>query len=147
VLGLLAAGIVASVVVDALQDPGHPRKLPWRDLTAETGPLLLPRELTHEFISRPQLAAYLRSRGGRVIPDVDFPSWRAALITLGPRSTTSYALRVRAVTVDGERVVIKLVRRNASLENPGRPKLTFPYRLITFPTTGKPIHIEWEDRR
>lgn len=140
---LLAAGVTAWLLVDKLSGPRSSHPLPWRDLTAETGPLILPRGLTREFISEPQLAAYLHSRGGTRVPHVDFPKIRAALITLGPRSSTAYSLRVVGVREDSEHVVVSVRRRNATLSNPGRPKLAFPYRLIALPTTGKRIHLDW----
>jgi hypothetical protein len=105
--------------------------------------LVLPQGLTREFISHPQLAAYLRARGGTNVPRIRFPRWRAVLITLGPRSTTGYSLRVLRVAEDTDRVVVSVLRRNATLLHPGRARLTFPYRLITLPTTGKPIHLTW----
>ena len=99
--------------------------------------------MTREFISRPQLAAWLHSRGGTFVPRVAFPRWRVALISLGPRSTTAFSLRVLSVSQDDDRVIVRVARRNATLADPGRPKLTFPYRLITLPTTGKPIQVAW----
>jgi hypothetical protein len=105
--------------------------------------LILPRGLTREFISEPQLTAYLHSRGGTHVPHVDFPTTRAALITLGPRSSTAYSIRVVGVREDGAHVVVSVRRQNATLADPGRPKLTFPYRLISLPTTGKRIHLDW----
>jgi len=140
---VLAAVFVAWGVAAVLDDSGTRRALPWRDLTPQTGSLELPNGLTREFISRPQLAAWLHSRGGKVVPRVAFPRWRAALISLGPRSTTAYSLRVVGVIEDDKRVTVRAVRRNASLADPGRQKLTFPYRLIALPTTGKHIQVEW----
>jgi len=135
--------VTAWLLVDKLTGSGASHPLPWRDLTAQTGPLILPRGLTREFISEPQLAAYLRSRGGTHIPHVGFPTIRAALITLGPRSSTAYSIQVVGVRADGEHVVVSVQRQNATLANPGQPKLTFPYRLIALPTTGKRIHLDW----
>jgi hypothetical protein len=132
--------------VDKLGGPGTPRPLPWRDLTAETGKLVLPRGITREFISHPQLASYLHARGGKHVPRVEFPRWRAVLITLGPRSSSAYSLRVLGVAEDNEHVVVSVRWTNATLANPGRPELTFPYRLITLPTTGKTIHLAWMGR-
>jgi hypothetical protein len=135
--------VTTLLLVDKLSGPGASHPLPWRNLTAETGRLELPRGITREFISEPQLAAYLHSRGGTHVPTVDFPRTRAALITLGPRSTTAYTIRVLRVREDGNHVVVTVRRQNASLADPGTPKLTFPYQLIALPTTGKRIHVEW----
>lgn len=140
---LVAVAATAWLLVDKLSGPGAWHPLPWRNLSAETGPLELPRGITREFISEPQLAAYLHSRGGTHVPRVDFPRWRAALITLGPRSASAYSIRVLRVSENSEHVVVTVRRQNATLANPGVPRLTFPYQLIALPTTGKRIHIDW----
>jgi hypothetical protein len=135
--------VTAWLLVDQLSGTGASHPLPWRNLTAETGRLELPRGITREFISEQQLAAYLHSRGGTHVPRVDFPRTRAALITLGPRSTTAYAIRVLRVREGNDNVVVTIRRQNASIARPGTPRLTFPYQLIALPTTGKRIHVEW----
>jgi len=142
-VALVAAAAAAWAIAKAVETSGPRRALPWRDLTPRTGPLELPNGLIREFISHPQLAAWLHSRGGNVVPRVAFPRWRVILVSLGPRSTTAYSLRVVGVSQDDERVIVRVARRNASLRNPGRPKLTFPYQLITVPTTGKPVQVAW----
>lgn len=146
VVGLLAAAAAAWLLVDELSGPGARHPLAWRDLTSETGRLVLPREVTREFISEPQLAAYLHSRGAGHVPRVDFPRWRAVLITLGPRSSSAYSLRVLGVVEEGSRVTVRVERRNAGLADAGIPRLTFPYRLITLPATGKRVHLDSTDR-
>jgi len=143
VIVLVASAAGAWLLVDHLRGHGDARPLPWRDLTEQTGPLVLPRAITREFISRPQLGGYLRASKGASVPRIDFPVWRAVLITLGPRSSTAYSLRVLGVTEERDRVVVSVRRGNASLRHPGRPRLTFPYRLITIPTTHKTIHLRW----
>jgi hypothetical protein len=143
VIVVVVGGAVAAwLVAHDVRSEGTARPLPWRDLTAQTGQLTLPRAITREFISRAQLAAYLRSRGGRRVPRIAFPRWRAVLITIGPRSSTAYSIRVLRVAEEERRVVVTVLRRDATLAHPGRPKLTSPYQLITLPTTGKPIHLE-----
>jgi hypothetical protein len=139
----VAAVAVGWALVKGAETSGSRRAMPWHDLTPQTGPLELPNGLTREFISRPQLAAWLHSRGGKIVPQVVFPRWRVVLVSLGPRSTTAYSIHVVGVSQDDDRVIVRVARRNASLTDPGRPKLTFPYRLITVPTTGKPVQVAW----
>jgi hypothetical protein len=115
----------------------------WHDLTAETGPLVLPESVTHKFETRKELVYYLRSWQGTRVPDIDFARWYAVLITVGPRSSSGYSLRVAGVAEDDRRFTVSVVRRDATLEDPGTPRLTFPYRLIVLPASNKPVRIKW----
>jgi hypothetical protein len=64
------------------------------------------------------------------------------LITAGPRSSTGYSLEVERAEVERGRVYI-VVREVAE---PGRPQITYPYRLLVFPKLDKPVHVHWEGR-
>lgn len=115
----------------------------WHDLTAETGPLVLPQSVTHKFETRQEFVSYLRRWQGTRVPNIDFARWYAVLITVGPRSSSGYSLRVAGVAEDDDRFVLSVVRRDATLEDPGTPRLTFPYRLITLPASNKPVSVKW----
>lgn len=64
------------------------------------------------------------------------------LVTSGPRSSTGYSLEIVSAVVERARVSI-VVRE---VDEPGRAKLTYPYRLLVFPKLDKPVHIHWEGR-
>jgi hypothetical protein len=64
------------------------------------------------------------------------------LITTGPRSSTGYSLEIERAVVERGRVSI-VVRE---VDRPGRPRITYPYRLLVFPKIDKPVHIHWEGR-
>jgi hypothetical protein len=64
------------------------------------------------------------------------------LITTGPRSSTGYSLEIERAVVERGRVSI-VVRE---VDKPGRPRITYPYRLLVFPKIDKPVHIHWEGR-
>jgi len=64
------------------------------------------------------------------------------LITAGPRSSTGYSLDVVRAEVERGRVYI-VVRE---VTEPGRAKITYPYRLLVFPKIDKPVHVHWEGR-
>jgi hypothetical protein len=64
------------------------------------------------------------------------------LITAGPRSSTGYSLVIQSAVV--ERARISIVVRE--LDKPGRAEITYPYRLLVFPTIDKPVHVHWEGR-
>jgi hypothetical protein len=65
-----------------------------------------------------------------------------ALITPGPRSSTGFSLEIERAVVERSRVSI-VVRE---IDKPGRPELTYPYRLLVFPWPHKPVHVHWEGR-
>jgi hypothetical protein len=64
------------------------------------------------------------------------------LITSGPRSSTGYSIEVRRALIERGRISI-VVRE---LHRSGRPRITYPYRLLVFRDLGKPIHVHWEGR-
>ena len=64
------------------------------------------------------------------------------LITTGPRSSTGYSLEIERAEVERGRVYI-VVRE---VTEPGRAKITYPYRLLVFPKLDKPVHVHWEGR-
>lgn len=64
------------------------------------------------------------------------------LITAGPRSSTGYSLEIERAVVERGRVSI-VVRE---VDKPGRAQVTYPYRLLVFPTIDKPVHVHWEGR-
>jgi hypothetical protein len=64
------------------------------------------------------------------------------LITAGPRSSTGFSLEIERAVVERARVSI-VVRE---VDRPGRPAITYPYRLLVFPKLDKPVHVHWEGR-
>ena len=64
------------------------------------------------------------------------------LITAGPRSSTGYSLVIERALVERSRISI-VVRE---IDRPGRAEITYPYRLLVFPKTDKPVHVHWEGR-
>lgn len=64
------------------------------------------------------------------------------LITAGPRSSTGSTIKV--VRAEEERSRVYIVVRE--ITKPGRAKITYPYRLLVFPNTHKPIHVHWQGR-
>ena len=68
------------------------------------------------------------------------------IVTLGPRSTTSYSLRVLTVGERAGRVVVSVLRRNATLARPGTPQVTFPHVLLAVPLAGGPVRVHFVER-
>jgi PrcB C-terminal len=68
------------------------------------------------------------------------------LIALGPRSSTGYDLRIVRV-VERKRSILVIAReRTPSLGEQIEPRLTYPFRLIEFRRSDKPVHVELEGR-
>lgn len=85
---------------------------------------------------------------GRVfrIPPIDFGRDEAFLLAAGPRSSTGYDLRIVAVRDEGGRVVVVVRERTPKLGEPVRARVTYPFRLIVFPRSSKPVRLHWLGR-
>lgn len=116
VLAALAAGWVAYVHV-------------WRD--GDAHPLAYRLETLTNFEPREPQTRVTTSR-----------TEERVLITAGPRSSTGSSLDVVRAEVERGRVYI-VVRE---VTEPGRAKITYPYRLLAFPKIDKPVHVHWEGR-
>ena len=80
------------------------------------------------------------------VPPIDFPRNEVVVVSLGPRSSTGYSLRIVRV-VERRRGVDVFVREVApSLGEPVTARVTYPYRAITIPRTGKPVYVTLQGR-
>jgi hypothetical protein len=121
----------------------------YEDLTRKLGPLEFTRITRDVFRSRAALLDVLaRNNPGRAItlPAVDFTRREVYLVAAGPRSSTGYDLRVVSVTDQGDRVVVTVHERTPSLGDPVRARVTYPFRLIAFPRSAKPVKLKWPGR-
>jgi hypothetical protein len=143
VLGLLAAGVAVSLLLTQFVGHARVRTLRYADLTANVGTLELPRPVTRSFDERAGFEAFLRSRGARHVPAVDFARRRPVLVAAGARSTPAYEVRIAAVVEERSRIVVSVRMRSPTLARPGKARLSFPYRLLTLPAGTKPVHVEW----
>jgi hypothetical protein len=75
-------------------------------------------------------------------PRIDFATRRAVLVAIGPRSSSGYAVEIESVREERRRVVVTVRERAPELGQPLRPRVTYPFRLITLPRDDKPIVIE-----
>ncbi len=144
VVAVLAAGWIA--YVHAWRHGGD-RQLAFRDLSARLGPLQFPRPTFRVFLRREKLVAYLDAiLPGRAPspPPIDFVHRKAVLISIGPRSSTGYVVRVVRVVEERSRVVVVAREQSPSLGDRVAARVTFPYRLITIPRTSKPTAYDLE---
>jgi hypothetical protein len=145
----LCAFAAAWIVYGRIYEHGGARKIAFADLTARLHAPEFPHPAGRVFHSRDQLAAFLRGAmpGRRPhAPQIDFRRREAILVAAGPRSSTGYSLRVLGVTSERGRIVVTVRERTPRLGDPVRARVTYPYRLITLPTSPKPVYLDWQGR-
>jgi PrcB C-terminal len=146
-LAALALVVGGWLAYDDLWREGDSRPLAYRDLTAQ-----LHVQPTFSFVRRftsgEQLADYVRRTavGPAPSPRVDFDRDEALLVSAGPRSSTGYTLRVARAAEERGRIVVTVREDAPTLRNPGRPQLTYPYLLLVFERTRKPVYVRWVGR-
>jgi hypothetical protein len=79
-------------------------------------------------------------------PRIDFARSEAILVTVGPRSSTGYALGVESVTAKGGSIDVIVRERTPTLADHVTARLTYPFLLITLPTSGKHVHVRYSGR-
>ena len=126
------------------------RKIAWADVTHRLPQLEPERAGVKSFHSRRELERYLETEAppGRTrIAQLDFRRDQLALISAGARSSTGYTLRVLDVTEHRRRIVVTVRQRAPRLGDPAEARPTFPYRLISFRSSDKPVELSWEGGR
>jgi hypothetical protein len=79
-------------------------------------------------------------------PTVDFDRREVVVVSLGPRSSTGYSLRVERVVERRREIDVYLRERTPSLGDPVEPRVTYPYRAITIARTSKPVYVKLQGR-
>jgi hypothetical protein len=128
-----------------------PKRLAWRDLTAELGPVRWPRLTISVIRNRTKLEKILSivTPAGQPVPKpppIDYRRRIAVVFSTGPRSSTGYDLRVARIVDEGDRVSFHFREITPSLGDGVRPKLTYPYRLITIASTRKHLRFVIDGR-
>jgi len=78
----------------------------------------------------------------RRIP-VDWSREELILVSPGPRSSTGYAVRILSVTERRGRIDVRAAETSPRLGQPVQARVTYPFRLIAIPRSGKPVSISW----
>jgi hypothetical protein len=145
--GLAAIAAVAGgwlLYVYAWRD-AHPRPLAYRDLTANVH--VRPNaSFARRFRERSELDDYVSRNGTPPAPRIDFARDEAVLVSAGPRSSTGYRVEVASAVRELGRIVLTVRERTPSLADPGRPRVTYPYRLLVFERTSVPVYVHWLNR-
>jgi hypothetical protein len=128
---------------------GGRRELRWRDLNGELGRVEFTRKVTGVYHSRGPLERLLRATmPGRPprLPRVDWSHEEVVVVSLGPRSSSGYALRVRRVVERRRGIDVFLREQTPSLGEPVDPHVTYPYRAIALRRSGKPVFVKLQGR-
>jgi hypothetical protein len=125
------------------------RPVAYVDLTAQLRPAEFPRQIRQIFRSRSELVDYLEHAmpGRRLhVPRIDFARREAILLAAGPRSSTGYELRILSVRETGSRIVVRMRERSPTLGDAVTAKVTYPFRLLSVPRSGKSLRLKWLGR-
>jgi PrcB C-terminal len=128
---------------------GGEHDVAWRDLTPQLGRVEFTRKVTAVYRSPAPLERLLEATmPGRAPgpPRVDWSREQVVVISLGPRSSTGYSLRIVRV-VERRRGVDVIVReRTPSLGDPVEPRVTYPYRAVAIRSTKTPVYVKLQGR-
>ena len=128
---------------------GDAHELAWRDLNPRLGRVEFTRKVTAVYHSRAPLTRLLEATmPGRAPepPPVDFGRREVVVVSLGPRSSTGYSLRVERVVERRRGIYVYLRERTPSLGDPVEPRVTYPYRAIAIARSSKPIYVKLQGR-
>jgi hypothetical protein len=124
-------------------------ELAWRDLNPRLGRLEFTRKVTAVYKSRAPFARLLEATmPGRAPepPPVDYGRREVVVVSLGPRSSSGYSLRVERVVERRREIDVYLRERTPSLGDPVEPRVTYPYRAITIERSSKPVYVKLQGR-
>jgi hypothetical protein len=128
---------------------GSEHEVAWRDLTPQLGRVEFTRKVTAVYRSRPPLERLLRATmPGRAPkpPRVDWPREQVVVISLGPRSSTGYSLRIVRVVERRRGVDVILRERTPTLGDPVKARVTYPYRAVAIRSTKTPVYVKLRGR-
>ncbi len=130
-------------------DAGDKQALAWRDLTPKLGRVEFTRKVTAVYHSRPPLERLLEATmPGRAPhpPAVDWSHEQVVVISLGPRSSTGYSLRILRVVERRRGIDIFAREQTPALGDPVEARVTYPYRAIAMRSSTKPVYVKLQGR-
>ena len=139
----------AAVLLAIVGCGAQAKPVPYENVTAQLRPAEFTRQVRQIFRTRSDLREYLeRAMPGRrlQLPRIDFSRREAILVAAGPRSSTGYELRVVSVRESGSRIVVTVHERTPSLRDRVKPRVTYPFLLLTVPRSGKSLLLKWPGR-
>ena len=128
---------------------GSEHEVAWRDLTPKLGRVGFTRKVTAVYRSTPPLERLLEATmPGRTpkLPRVDWSREQVVVISLGPRSSTGYSLRIVRVVEHRRSVDVVVRERTPSLGDPVEARVTYPYRAVAIRSTKTPVYVKLQGR-
>ncbi len=128
---------------------GDERPYAYRDLTRRLGRVEFTRKVTGVYHSRGAFQRLLdATMPGRApkVPPVDFSRDEAVVVSLGPRSSTGYSLRVVSLVERRRGIYLTLRERTPALGEPVDARVTYPYRALAIRSSTKPVYVKLQGR-
>ena len=128
---------------------GDARPLAYSDLTRQIGRVEFTRKVTGVYHSQAALQRLLdATMPGRAptAPPLDFSRNEVVVVSLGPRSSSGYSLRVVKLDERRRGVYLTLREQTPTLGEPVDPHVTYPYRALAIPGTAKPVYVKLQGR-
>jgi len=144
---LLAAGVWLAYTHWWGRGDAHP--LAYRDLTRRIGRVEFTRRVTGVYHSRGALQRLLdATMPGRApkAPALDYSHDEVVIVSLGPRSSSGYSLRVVRLVERRRGIYLTLRERTPTLGEPIDPHVTYPYRALAIHGTAKPVYVKLQGR-
>jgi hypothetical protein len=149
VLALVALAAAGWLLYAQWWGHGGAHALAWRNLNSRLGRVEFTRKVTGVYHSRAPFARLLEATmPGRAPqpPRVDFGKQEVVVVSLGPRSSSGYALRVERVVERRRGIDVYLREQTPSLGDPVDPRVTYPYRAIAIARSTKPVYVKLQGR-
>lgn len=143
---MLVLAIAAAIILVRELPQAKSRPVAWHDLSGRVGVLTITHFERRLFRHRDNLEQYFAEADARrPPPKVDFGSRELLLLSPGPRSSTGYSIKVLSVTERGGKITVKVKERTPTLADKVKPRVTYPYRLLSLPAR-KDVYVDWIGR-
>jgi hypothetical protein len=128
---------------------GKSEPVAWTDLTPQLGTIEFTRKVTAVYHSRAPFVRLLEATMPGRAPAPPPHNWardQVGVIALGPRSSTGYVLRILRVVEQRRGIYIYAREQTPGLGDPVRPRITYPYRVLSMHGSAKPVYVKLEGR-
>ncbi|HSC51953.1 MAG TPA: protease complex subunit PrcB family protein [Gaiellaceae bacterium] len=128
---------------------GDAHAYPYRDVTQQLGRVEFTRKVRGVYHSRAALQGLLdATMPGRAprVPPIDFSRDEVVVVSLGPRSSSGYSLRVVRLVERRRGLYLTLREQTPKLGDPVDPHVTYPYRALAIRRSAKPVYVKLQGR-
>jgi hypothetical protein len=128
---------------------GKPEPVVWTDLTPQLGTIEFTRKVTAVYHSRAPFVRLLEATMPGRAPEPPPHNWdrdQVVVIALGPRSSTGYSLLILRVVERRRGIYVYAREKTPSLGDPVKPRITYPYRVLSMHGSAKPVYVKLEGR-